>query len=76
MLDATANCDLDLVSRINHVVERHPHFRLDRLRFEARAGRVLIRGRVSSFFEKQMAQEALRSISGIDAIENELEVCW
>ncbi len=68
--------DLDLVRRIHHAVEQHPHIRPHRLRYEATAGRVFIRGRVASFFEKQMAQEALRSIDGIAAIDNELEVCW
>jgi len=40
------------------------------------AGRVTINGTVQSFFEKQMAQEALRNISGIESIENQLEVSW
>jgi hypothetical protein len=31
---------------------------------------------VDSYFQKQMAQEALRHVDGIDQISNELEVCW
>ena len=76
MVLAAAAGDLELVRRIHNAVEQHPHVRPHQLRYEATAGRVLIRGRVSSFFEKQMAQEALRSIYGITAIDNELEVCW
>lgn len=68
--------DQDLTHRIHQAVDRHPHVRPHRLRYEANDGRVHIRGRVSSYFEKQMAQEALRSVAGIAAIENELEVCW
>jgi osmotically-inducible protein OsmY len=40
------------------------------------AGRVTIKGTVQSFFEKQMAQEALRNINGIESIENQLKVTW
>jgi hypothetical protein len=31
---------------------------------------------VKSFFEKQMAQEALRTIEGIRTIDNQLVVSW
>jgi len=41
---------------------------------EANGGRVILRGRVHSFFQKQMAQETVRRIDGIVSIENRLEV--
>jgi osmotically-inducible protein OsmY len=31
---------------------------------------------VNSFFQKQMAQEALRRIEGVESIENHLQVHW
>jgi hypothetical protein len=31
---------------------------------------------VGSYYQKQMAQETLRRVAGVDQIENELEVCW
>jgi osmotically-inducible protein OsmY len=68
--------DTTLVDRIHSAMDRHPHVRPDRIRFEAESGRVMIRGRVESYFEKQMAQEAIRSIDGISAIENQIEVAW
>jgi osmotically-inducible protein OsmY len=40
------------------------------------SGRVTIHGTVQTFFEKQMAQEALRNINGIESIENQLKVTW
>jgi len=40
------------------------------------AGRLTIQGSVQSFFEKQIAQEALRKIDGVTSIENQLEVTW
>lgn len=50
-------------------------YRLDlSLRFETDAGRVILRGCAPSWFHKQMAQEALRSVEGIAEIRNELRV--
>lgn len=72
----TNPCDSELVRRIHCAVDRHPHIRRGRVRFEAAEGRVLICGRVNSFYEKQMAQEAIRSVNGICSIENAIEVCW
>ncbi|MFM2095979.1 MAG: hypothetical protein RIS70_3103, partial [Planctomycetota bacterium] len=46
------------------------------LRFEAADGRVVLKGVVRSYFQKQMAQETLRRIDGIVFIENDLEVTW
>jgi osmotically-inducible protein OsmY len=37
---------------------------------------VTLKGVVSSYFQKQMAQEALRNVDGIHEIANELEVSW
>jgi hypothetical protein len=31
---------------------------------------------VSSWYQKQMAQEMLMRMDGIERIENHLEVCW
>ncbi len=47
-----------------------------RLRFETEQGRVVLRGTVSSFYQKQMAQETLRRLAGVSHIENHLEVNW
>jgi osmotically-inducible protein OsmY len=44
------------------------------LRFETEQGRVVLKGVVRSFFQKQMAQEALRRVDGVEQIFNELEV--
>jgi osmotically-inducible protein OsmY len=37
-------------------------------------GVLLLRGRVSSFYEKQLAQEAVRKLEGVDQIVNQIEV--
>ena len=46
------------------------------VRVEAADGRVVLKGSVSSFFQKQMAQEAIRRVDGVERIDNLLEVNW
>src|SRR5262245_39886219 len=70
----TAESTLD--SRITSAIARHPHLKRKKLRFETEEGRVVLRGVVSSYYQKQLAQEALRRLEGIDRIENQLEVNW
>jgi osmotically-inducible protein OsmY len=53
-----------------------PHLGSRTLRFENEEGRIVLKGTVNSYFQKQMAQEALRGVHGIDEIENQLEVSW
>ena len=65
-----------LNERIVDAMESSPHFSERYLRFEAQDGRVLLHGHVASFFQKQMAQEALRRIDGVREIDNRLEVVW
>jgi hypothetical protein len=65
-----------LADRVRTAIARHPHLRPNRIQIETRQQRVILRGRVHSYFEKQMAQEALRAIPEIERIENELRVAW
>lgn len=44
------------------------------LRFEIHEDGVVLRGVVGSYYQKQLAQESLKSISGIRRIHNEIEV--
>ena len=46
------------------------------VRVEAADGRVVLKGNVGSFFQKQMAQEAIRRVDGVQLIDNLLEVTW
>ena len=65
-----------LRDRVEKAIEDAPHLNRQHLRFEANEGHVTIKGTVGTYFQKQMAQEALRRIDGVEAINNELEVCW
>jgi osmotically-inducible protein OsmY len=71
---ATVESTLD--SLISSAIERSPHLKRRDLRFETHEGRVVLRGTVSSYYQKQMAQETLRRLKGVDHIENHLEVNW
>ena len=65
-----------LTRQIHDAVVHNPHLNHRKMHIRTESGRVTIRGTVHSFFEKQMAQEALRKIEGVRAIENQLAVSW
>ena len=67
---------VELQDRVGSVVGRNPYLSGGNLRFEASHGRVVIQGTVRSYYQKQMAQEAVRGIEGVDEVENRLEVDW
>lgn len=66
--------NMPLDDQVLTALERNPHLSSRSLRFETQSGRVTLRGVVHSYFQKQMAQEALRGLDGVDEIFNELEV--
>ena len=70
------NTEITLQDRVDFAISNSPYLTGRKLRFETEQGRIVLRGVVNSFFQKQMAQEALRRVEGIAEIENELEVTW
>ena len=65
-----------LEDRVTVALECNPYIAGRNLRFESNEGRVTLRGVVASYFQKQMAQEAVRNVDGVNEIANELEVSW
>lgn len=66
-----------LFDRIHEALTISPYLPSRRqMRVEATDGQVVLKGNVRSFFEKQMAQEAIRRVDGVQAINNLLEVNW
>lgn len=65
-----------LFDRIHTALTTNPFIPNRQVRFEAADGRVVLKGHVGTFFQKQMAQEAIRRIDGVEGIENLLEVTW
>jgi osmotically-inducible protein OsmY len=63
-----------LNDRVLTALGQNPYLLGRKLRFESEHGRITLRGEVRSYFQKQMAQESLRRIDGVEDIRNELEV--
>lgn len=66
--------DALLNRKIVAALGRCSYIRNSSLRLDVRSGRVVLSGDVPSYFLKQMAQESLRSVEGVEEIQNELEV--
>jgi len=73
---STATATRPLFERIHDALVTNPHVPSDRVRVEATEGRVVLKGDVSSFFQKQMAQECIRRLDGVQRIDNLLQVNW
>lgn len=65
-----------LTDQVRDAIDQSPFLRNRNLRFETCEGRVILLGTVGSYYQKQMAQEALRGVVGERQIENQLEVMW
>ncbi|QDT68608.1 BON domain protein [Planctomycetes bacterium MalM25] len=74
--EATAATANTLHETVSEALEASPYITGRRLRIEAGDGRVRLRGDVGTFFEKQMAQEVVRRIDGVELVENHLQVAW
>ena len=67
---------MPLFDRIHSALSTSPHVPNRQVHVEANEGRVVLKGNVGSFFQKQMAQEAIRRVDGVQLIDNLLEVTW
>ena len=65
-----------ILDEVRSAVHADPHLARRDLQFERRGRRITVRGTVESYYQKQLAQEALRRIDGVEEIENRLAVCW
>ncbi|QDU87813.1 BON domain protein [Pirellulimonas nuda] len=65
-----------LHERVENALVTSPYTSGRRVRIEAEEGAVRLHGRVESYFEKQMAQEIVRRLDGVQRIENLIEVVW
>jgi osmotically-inducible protein OsmY len=65
-----------LAHRIDQAIQANPYVKGRTLRFETDGSRVVLQGSVMSYFQKQMAQEAVRRVEGVEQVENCLEVMW
>lgn len=63
-----------LLEAANAAIGEAPHLRGRNIRLETEHNRIVITGTVPSFFLKQVAQEAIRSVVGVNEICNEIRV--
>ena len=76
MSPSTPTLENTLEVRVDQAIQTNPYINCRTLRFETEGNRVVLQGSVSSYFQKQMAQEAIRKVEGVEQIENCLEVLW
>ncbi len=65
-----------LVDQVHGALSRSPYLAPTELRIEAQEGVIRLEGAVKSFFHKQMAQETIRRVDGVERIVNCLQVVW
>jgi osmotically-inducible protein OsmY len=66
----------ELAHQVHGALSRSPYVSPRDVRIEAEQGVVRLEGAVRSFFEKQMAQEVIRRLDGVERIVNCLQVTW
>lgn len=62
------------VDQAQQIFAHHPHLNRREVRCRTEDDRVILEGNVESFFEKQLAQEALRDLQGVTCVDNQLMV--
>ena len=65
---------LNLRDTVEAALARSSYLSGKNLRFELHEDGVVLRGVVRSYYQKQLVQESLKSISGVRHIHNEIEV--
>lgn len=65
-----------LETLVGSALMQSPYLATKNLRFETHQGRVVLLGKVNSYYQKQMAQETVRRLDGVHHVENHLEVTW
>ncbi len=65
-----------LAERVDTALELCPYCLRDGMDFETEEGLVVLRGEVQTYYQKQMVQETVRRLDGVDQIENHLIVNW
>ncbi len=66
----------ELRVRVDSAIKASPHLSGHQVFCQEEPGIIVLHGRVDSFFQKQMAQEALKRLDGVERVINELEVEW
>ena len=62
--------------RMDQDLANHPLMKGKNVRIQQEKRRVILEGDVDSYYDKQMLQEVVRRIEGVEEIENRLLVEW
>jgi osmotically-inducible protein OsmY len=63
-----------LLRRVENILRTNPYVRRGQIRCEEHQGRIVLSGAVASYYQKQMAQEAVLAVEGVSEVENRLQV--
>ena len=63
-----------LEERIGSAADESPYLSGSSISVNSGTQRVVVRGVVSTYYEKQMAQETLLRVDGVESVDNHLEV--
>jgi osmotically-inducible protein OsmY len=66
----------DLAGKAQERLRAVPHISLRDLRCEFSHGLLILRGQVASYYEKQLAQEAVARLEGVTQVVNAIDVIW
>ena len=67
-------CIATLEERIGFATDDSPYLAGSNVSVATDTRRVVVRGVVNSYYEKQMAQETLLRVDGVESVDNHLEV--
>ncbi len=72
----TANHLTETTEAVRQCLDNHPQFRQrgDSTRIDNEHGRITLRGRLPTYYLKQLLQESVRHIDGVLAVENLVDV--
>lgn len=65
-----------LLSQVHGTLSNSPYVSTRNVQVDAEEGRVRLEGTVHTYFQKQMAQELVRRVDGVEMVENLLQVNW
>ena len=74
---STSSCErYDLSSLARQQLEHHPHFRgrIADVYIEHQGRTVFLKGRLPTFYLKQLVQEAVRHVPGVQQVRNLIDV--
>lgn len=67
---------IPLLDKIHGALSNSPYIPARQVRIETTDGRVRMKGTVGSYYQKQMAQEVVLRLDGVEHVENQLQVNW